>query len=110
MLKWSISLILFCTPIPLLLLLVLTIANSYGAESDYIQKNGYTLRHEEWVYRSNGKMAINKYYRMKTPDETDESNDKRDSTWVYFNKDADTVKIEQYNNGKLISTRLKINN
>jgi hypothetical protein len=112
MLKLTIPAVLFCTPIPLLILfnIIHPPSDTYGAEGDYIEKGNYTLKHEEWVYHSNGKLAVNKYYRFNRPSDEDQDEDKkiRDSTWTYFNKSGDTVKIEHYKNGHLFSTDRRI--
>ena len=112
MLKLTIPAILFCTPIPLIILfnIINPLSDTYGAEGDYIEKGSYTLKHEEWVYHSNGKLAVNKFYRFNAPSDEDQDENKkiRDSTWTYFNKAGDTVKIEHYKNGVLLSTDTRI--
>ena len=108
-LGWTLPLLLLCTPVPFLAVAsVLLHQDTYGAESDYITRDGYVLKHEEWVYNS-GKQAVNKYYRLinEADDMGDDSKLPRDSVWTYFNKAGDTVKVESYDNGKLLSTSLK---
>jgi hypothetical protein len=99
---WTILLIVFCTPIPIgFIYAEFFDSDTYQAESDTIARNDHSLMHEEWVYKSNNKMAVNKYYRTQGNEDT--LTYKRDSIWTYFNKSGDTIKIEKYDNGKLIS-------
>jgi membrane-anchored protein YejM (alkaline phosphatase superfamily) len=98
-LKWTIPVVLFCTPLPMsIIYFELLLPDTYLAERDSLNNE----RHEEWVYRSNNKLAVNKYY---TPGNDEPQN--RDSTWTYYDKGGDTVKIEKYKNGKLTSTVYK---
>jgi hypothetical protein len=100
-LKWTIPCILFCTPLPMgIIYFELLLPDTYLAERDSLNNE----RHEEWVFRSNNKLAVNKYY---LPGNDKPSDKNRDSTWTYYNKAGDTVKIEKYKNGKLISTVYK---
>ena len=108
-LKWTLPVLLLCTPVPFLAIAsVLLHQDTYRAESDDITRDGYVLKHEEWVYNS-GKLAVNKYYRLVNDavDTGDDSQLPRDSVWTYFNKDGDTVKVEKYDDGKLLSTSSK---
>jgi len=101
-LKWSVPLILCCTPVPICIIYSsFFVSSTYPVESDTLDHHDYLLRHEEWLYRSNNKMAVNKYYRIYNKDDT---NGNKDSTWTYFSKSGDILKIERYDNGKLIST------
>jgi len=101
---YSIILILFCTPVPIgFIHAEFFESDTYQAESDTIARNDFSLMHEEWVYRSNNKMAVDKYYRTQGNTE-DISTYKRDSIWTYFDSSGDTIKIEKYDNGKLVST------
>ncbi len=105
----SLPVLLFCTPVPFLAVVsILLYKDSYNAETDYMKRDGYTLKHEEWVYNS-GKLAANKYYRLiyEGQDTGDDSRLPKDSVWTYFNKSGDTIKLERYNNGRLLSTSLK---
>ena len=109
LLKWAIPLVLFCTPVPLAVIYYNFIEpETYCTETNLVTGSNYTLRHEEWVYYSNNKMAVDKYYRSGVVDAEENSTDNRDSVWIYFDKAGDTTKVETYKNGKLISVRNKI--
>lgn len=106
---WTILFVAFCTPIPIGFIYAEFIeADTYQSESDNISGHDSSLMHEEWVYRSNNKMAVNKFYRIHGSS-YDTSKYKRDSVWTYFNKAGHITKIEKYNDGKLISTIIKAN-
>ena len=105
----TILLIIFCTPIPIgFIYAEFFEADTYQSESDSISGHDSSLMHEEWVYRSNNKMAVNKYYRIHGAS-YDTSNYKRDSVWVYYYKSGNIMKIEKYDDGKLISTSKNAN-
>jgi len=109
-LKWTLPSLILCTPIPIwVIAAILLYSPTYGAESDYIARNGYILWHEEIVYSGKGGLALDKYYRLKSADQdvSDNSQLTRDSVWTYFNSNGDTSKVERYDNGKLISTTIK---
>jgi len=102
----TISMLLFCTPIPLLAFTELTKPEMTRAGSGYNPKNGKTHKTETWIYKP-GVIAIKKYWILDSEDWTgaDESGFKKDSTWVYFDKDGDTLKIERYIEDKLIESK-----
>ena len=109
-LKWTLPLLMLCTPVPIGAIAgILLYRPTYGAESDYITRNGYVLLHEEMCFSGGGKIALNKYYKLQDADEdvSDESRLPRDSVWTYFTTNGDTSKVELYNNGRLISTTVK---
>lgn len=81
-LNWTLPSLLLCTPIPIwVVAAILLYSPTYGAESDYITRNGYVLWHEEMVYSGKGGLALDKYYRLKSADQVvdDESQLPRDS-------------------------------
>ena len=95
----------FCTPILFLGFRYINRPDSYRDSTGYISKNGYTIKYENWIYYDNGSRKIIKYWKAVEKDcnDCDSTHFKKDSTWIYFNKKKDTVKIEVYKNGKLIS-------
>ena len=101
---WFIPVIIFCTPIPIgLIHAEFFDSDTYQASSGIITRNNDSLMSEGWIYKSNNKLAVNKYYRIHgSPYDT--SNYKRDSVWVYYYKSGNIIKIEKYDDGKLIST------
>jgi len=100
-LKLTIITLVFCTPIPFLVLFF--IQNSpfalYQGSTGYNPRNGYTIKDEEWNYPG-GKMAIRKYFKLNTEQyqNVNDSLYKKDSTWTYWDKYGDTSKIEWYKN------------
>lgn len=89
----SISLLL-CTPFPLLLVGNFTGPDSYVESSGSNQINGNSLTFEQWSYY-NGKTSALKYWK----------NGQKDSTWISFNKEGDTVLSETYKEDQLISKK-----
>lgn len=106
-LKWTILLLLFCTPIPLSSLsFVLNYTDTYEGSSGYKPRNGVTIKDEEWFYTVNHKMAIHKFFKLNREDYTsvNDSLFRKDSVWVYLSPQGDTTKLEQYKNGVMVST------
>ena len=82
----------FCTPVSVLLIVLLVRPSSYLASSGgYGPNDGHAHTFETWDYYS-GKRAAKKYW----------TDSRRDSTWVYFNKKGDTTSTETYRNDTLI--------
>src|ERR1700722_196504 len=106
-LRWTIPVLVFSTPIPFLALFY--ILNPpfaiYQAESGYYPHNGCKIKNEEWNY-PDGKPAVTKYFKLNSEDWNNaaDSEFKKDSVWVYFDKDGDTSKMEWYKNGRLVKT------
>jgi len=96
----------FCTPIFFLFVRSVQSPGSYCNSSGYMTQNGYTYKYESWIYNTGSRQVV-KYWKAdeENCDTCDSSHFKRDSTWVYLNKKKDTVKVETYKNGKLISVR-----
>jgi hypothetical protein len=108
-LGWTLLLLFFCTPVPFSVLAAVFLhKDNYCAETDYITREGYVLKHEEWVYNS-GKIAVNKYYKLvnQNEDTGDDAEFPKDSVWTYFNRGGDTVKVEHYDKGRLLSSTQK---
>ena len=59
----------------------------------YNPRNGITIKTETWNYNS-GQTAIRKFWKLETEKWTgyDESEYKKDSIWVYYDKKGDTFK------------------
>jgi hypothetical protein len=112
MLKWTIPVLLFCTPIPLnSLYIILQYSNTYLAMSGYNPRDGITIKDEEWCYTNNHKVAVHKFFKLESEDYSsiDDSLFKKDSVWVYLSAKGDTTKIERYKNGTLVSIIQKTN-
>jgi hypothetical protein len=105
----SFILLFFCTPIPIFLLGALLRPEMYRASTGFITKNGTTIKSEEWVY-NNGKLAIRKYWKINIANYNGNGDDdsfKKDSTWIYLEKNGDTLKTETYKDNQLIITTKK---
>jgi hypothetical protein len=85
--------IFFCTPICISLITIIVRPSMYLAASGY---NGDYKTFERWVYYSNQKTAITKYWK----------NNLKDSTWIYLNKQGDKTKTELYRNDTLITNKV----
>jgi hypothetical protein len=102
----SIILLFFCTPIPLFIFGGLLKPETYRAGTGFTTKSGATIKNETWVY-NNGKLAIEKYWKINIENYNgngDEDNFKKDSTWIYIEKNGDTLKTETYKDNQLITT------
>jgi hypothetical protein len=105
--KWTIPVILLCTPIPLAVGNELVNQNAFTeAETEHIRGPGYVIRREKWVYAHGGALAVTKFFRLNRDDNDDTLDPlyKEDSTWTYFDKKGDVLKTEKYKDGKLIET------
>lgn len=97
----------FCTPIVLTCIYYLVRPASYITVTGYNPENGYVRKFEDWNYYSGGR-AAKKYW--KRPDDgasyADDSGFEKDSTWVFFNKNGDTIKTETYRDDRLVKTKV----
>lgn len=95
--------IILCSPVLLFVLFALFQGKDYRVGSGYIPRNGKTYRIEIFVFRKNHQTSAIKIWSAKgnevfIPDELY----KKDSIWVYFNQEGDTIKKEIYRNDSLI--------
>jgi hypothetical protein len=95
--------LIFCTPILFLSVKAISSPESYRASSGCGNKNEFTVKSENWDYNDGGRQVV-KYWKAKALDccECDSLLLKKDSTWIYFDKKGDTMKVESYKDGKLI--------
>ena len=91
----TIILLVFCTPLPFLTFSSLIQPDIYRASTWYYSKNNQAIKIETWDY-SNGKIAIKKFWK---------NNNAKDSLWIYFDKNGDTLKTEFYKENQLIKTK-----
>jgi len=108
--KWTLLLLLFCTPIPIFLGYLLThpIPETYRSSSWYRHQNGKIYKTESWIYNtSNYQKYLDMYFVADSLEEIKNGEDAfiRDSTWIYFTKAGDTLKVERYKAGQLTSTK-----
>ena len=78
----------------------------YRSGTGFNPKNRITIKNEIWNY-NNGKTAIIKYWKINVENYMGNGDDdrfKKDSTWIYFDKDGDTLKTETYKDDQLIIT------
>lgn len=94
----------FCTPIFFWFVRAINTPESYRDSSGYMSKNGYTIKYENWTY-NDGSPQVIKYWKAvgENCNTCDSTHFKKDSTWIYFNKKKDTIKVEVYKNGELIN-------
>ncbi|GAB3354922.1 hypothetical protein GCM10027566_16720 [Arachidicoccus ginsenosidivorans] len=78
------------------------------SSSSYRPKNGKIFKSENWYYTADyAKTYVDKYFVADSIEEKSKGENayKKDSTWIYFTKKGDTLKVENYKNGQLISTK-----
>ncbi|RYE50249.1 MAG: hypothetical protein EOP48_20100 [Sphingobacteriales bacterium] len=105
---WISLTLLFCTPIPLFIGYQLThpAPETSCSSSSYRPKDGKIYKSEYWYYTDNFQPKyVDMYFIADSLDEekNGETAFKRDSTWIYFTKSGDTLKVEKYEDGQLIS-------
>lgn len=108
--QWTVATLLFCTPIPLYFGYQLThpTPETLRSGSSYSPKDGKIYKSENWYYTSNYRQKyVDMYFTADSLDEkaNGENAFKKDSTWTYFTKTGDTLKVEKYKDGKLISSK-----
>ena len=104
--EMKISTILFmilCTPLSIWGFSALIRPEIQLSGTGYNPRNGITIKSETWNYNS-GQTAIRKFWKLDSENWTNsaENDYKKDSLWVYFDKNGDTLKVEKYNNDQLI--------
>jgi len=107
---WTIATLLFCTPIPLYFGYKLThpTPETSISSSSRNLKNGSVYKIESWNYTSDTrKKYVDMYFIADSLDEirNGENAFLRDSTWIYFTKTGDTLKVEKYKEDQLISIK-----
>ena len=102
----TIIILLFCTPIFFLTIRSFNSSDIYRDSTGFLSKNGYTIKYESWSY-NNGSRKVTKYWKVPEINcyECDSTRFKKDSTWIYLNEKKDTIKVEVYKDGKLISRK-----
>jgi|TARA_B110000027_G_C16092247_1_gene289025 hypothetical protein len=102
----TIILLALCSPLSILGFSYLTKPEIYLSGTGYNPKNGITIKTETWNYNS-GKTSVRKFWKINTENYSgyEENEYKKDSIWIYYNKNGDTLKIEKYKNDKLIEIK-----
>ena len=108
--KWAVSTLLFCTPIPLYFAyqLVHPTPETLRSSSTYKPIDGKIYKSESWYYTSDYRQKyVDMYFIADSLDEkvNGENAFKKDSTWTYFTKTGDTLKVEKYQAGQIISVK-----
>lgn len=100
--------LLFCTPLPFFLIKSFTSPSTYLSSSGFFTEDACTVKYETWNYNS-GELNVIKYWKANKPNcnSCDTSYFKRDSTWIYLDKKKDTIQIDIYKDGHLISRKNK---
>ena len=102
--------LIFCTPIPIYLGYRLThpTPETLRSSSSYNPKAGVIYKSESWYYTSNyPQKYVDMYFVADSLNEirNGENAFKKDSLWTYFTKTGDTLKVEKYKAGLLISAK-----
>ena len=99
----TIVFLILCTPLSIWGYSALTRSEIQLVGTGYNPRNGVTIKTETWNYNS-GQTAVTKFWKLDTENWTsyDESEYKKDSIWVYYDKKGDTLRIEKYENDQLI--------
>jgi len=102
----TIILLLLCTPLSIWGFYSLIRPEIELSSTGYNPKNGITIKSEWWNYNS-GQTAVRKFWKLNTENYGgyDDSEYKKDSIWIYYDKTGDTIKIEKYKNDKLIEIK-----
>ena len=105
---FTILALVFCTPFPILLISKFEEKDYYLASTTNYPENGSTFRIEEWNYTTGDIMLI-KYWKTNVDNcnMCDSSVFKKDSTWTYFDRKGDTIRLEYYKDGRLIKVITK---
>jgi len=101
--KWTMLTALFCTPLPAIALFFLLMRNPeiYCNEIHTVFSGNKAFKTEYWYRRSTGKRYMIKRYVSEVPGS---KLFKKDSLWVYFNEQEDTLKTEFYRGDALLRT------
>jgi amino acid permease len=104
----TILLLLFCTPLPFYAGYQLIHKNAayLRLSTAYLHHQGKIYKTEAWYYTPDyRKKFVTKYFIADSLDEAQNGKKafKMDSTWIYYSKSGDTMKIEKYLQGKLLS-------
>jgi hypothetical protein len=108
--KWTLLALLFCTPIPLYFGYQLThpAPDTLRSGSSCSPKDGKIYKSENWYYTSDYRQKyVDMFFIADSLDEKENGENafKKDSTWTYFTKAGDTLKVEKYKDGQLISSK-----
>jgi hypothetical protein len=105
---WTILTLVFCTPVPAIGTYKVTHPRPETQRSSTWMKtvNGQVHIKENWYYTSNRKTYLKKYFVADSVQERSlgDAAYKRDSIWIYLASNGDTIKIEQYRRGTLLSS------
>lgn len=108
LLKFTLPVLLFTTPIPLIAVLYFNTPAMYNEGMGLSYVNGKVYITEDWAKRRNGgRREVEKHFVADSAEERlyGEKTYKKDSTWIYFNDKGDTAKIEYYKNDTLLFTK-----
>ena len=110
LLKWSLPALLFCTPIPALILYNITspTPETLRSSSIYRTSGGKIYKTEYWYYTSNRNDYVQMHFVADSAAERMQGEEafKKDSTWIYLSSKGDNSKIETYKEGRLITSAL----
>lgn len=105
--------IVTATPLLCIFLVGLSITlNDSPISEGYFEKGNYRYKVLNYEYRATGNRKRIEYYKNSEPvngnyPAANFEEWVKDSTWIYFSKSGDTMKIVKYNDGLLISSEKK---
>ncbi|WP_276482825.1 hypothetical protein [Paraflavitalea pollutisoli] len=108
MTQWTILTLLFCTPLPLLAVAIQFKPTTWSPSSAYHPRNGKIYKVGSWNYSSSKQPRyLVQYFIADSLDYATqgEAAFKKDSTWTYFTKHGDTLKVEKYQSGQLLYSK-----
>ncbi|MEH6764610.1 MAG: hypothetical protein V7655_08915 [Aequorivita antarctica] len=102
----TVILLILCTPLSIWGFSSLGRPEMELSGTSYNPRNGITIKSETWNYNS-GQTAVTKFWKLDTENWTgyDDSEYKKDSIWVYYDKKGDTLRIEKYKNDQLVENK-----
>ena len=109
LLAWTLLTLFFTTPVPAIALYILTHptpeTRREGRATSTI--GGKVYKTEFWIRTRTHNKFVDKRFVADSSQEVlfGDKAYKKDSDWVYFDDDGDTLKIEYYKNDSLISTQ-----
>ncbi|TXD72141.1 hypothetical protein [Aequorivita antarctica] len=102
----TIILLILCTPLSIWGFSSLARPEMELSGTSYNPRNGIIIKSETWNYNS-GQTSVTKFWKLDTENWTgyDDSEYKKDSIWVYYDKKGDTLRIEKYKNDQLVENK-----
>lgn len=108
-LAWTLLTLIFTTPLPVLAIYHLThlTPETRSAGESYVTTNGKIYKSEFWERTLSHKKFVYKHFVADSAQEATFGDKayKKDSTWIYFDINGDTSKLEYYKYDTLMLTK-----